>query len=224
MKDNLPNLRLVIGTSSGALYMFIAYLFASTGKLPDDHDINVYFTSTNWVYGAGTLYRDIPSEYPLLANVIFYFVRLLTFNADSTPNTFALIWIGLNSILFAGVTIAAIQANENKRNQFITLFTWLLPSTILFSLLRYDIYPATSSLLMMWYLRKESWIIAALWLGVTIALKGYAIFLIPVFFIYLYNKINIRFALSLAALSLTPFLGSLIIVIIFAGINALFLM
>lgn len=203
------------------LLFFLANLMVESGQIPDNQDILGYFNSTNWVFGTGTLYKDVLSEYPLLANLVFSLVRLLTFNLNQSPLTFALIWVGFNSILFSGVVISILELNkeDSVSNELLTLFAWLMPSTIFFALLRYDIYPATTTLIMMWSLRNEKWLLASIWLGITIALKGYAIFLLPTLFVYLLYRESLKQAIISTVISLMPFTFGIIIIFFFAGID-----
>ena len=43
----------------------------------DTYDMDVYFSSARWITEGGRLYREVPSEYPLLANFIFAAFRYL---------------------------------------------------------------------------------------------------------------------------------------------------
>src|SRR5262245_37125698 len=43
----------------------------------DESDMSVYFASARWVIEGGRLYREVASDYPLFANIIFATVRYL---------------------------------------------------------------------------------------------------------------------------------------------------
>ena len=221
MHSSLTYKKLFSALTIISLCLFFQIGILRNGSIPED--LVVYFNSSHWVYGPGTLYREVPSEYPLLANLIFSLVRLFTFNRDQTPIVFSLIWVGINAILLVGIVSAVIQMtkSQGKSDWIFILASWLLPSTIYFALFRYDIYPAATSLLMMWSFRNEKWGAASLWLGITIALKGYAIFLLPTLFIYLHYKVNFKYAIKMVTIALIPFVLSLIATASFSGIEGM---
>ena len=61
---------------TGAVLVSAAILHLTGKKLgirlaSDDFDLRVYFSSTRWIIDGGRLYREVPFEYPLFANLIF---------------------------------------------------------------------------------------------------------------------------------------------------------
>ena len=51
----------------------------------DADDMGVYFKSARWVIEGGRLYREVPSEYPLLANITFAVLRYLGLDSQLDP-------------------------------------------------------------------------------------------------------------------------------------------
>src|SRR5262245_54595450 len=69
-------LLLIAGTGVVALACGFQ-LFPNTHWL-DCHDIRLYYQQSRWIAGEGSLYRDILSEYPPAANLLFAAVRLVS--------------------------------------------------------------------------------------------------------------------------------------------------
>ena len=104
----------------------------------DPHDINVYFQSTSWIVGEGKLYSEVSSEYPLAANFLFGFCRLIsnTFKNSDPFLSFSVLWtfFGLTAWFYTTKLV-----NEIVSNNHVLKICWLLPATIYFSLYRYTI-------------------------------------------------------------------------------------
>src|SRR5258707_676114 len=139
------------------------------------HELMVYFDSAGWVAGQGKLYLDVRSEYPVLANLIFGFIRWLSLKfriLNDEFGNFSLLWIA-----FAAAALLCLFACLAKRN--IVWRSWLIvlllaPATVYFSLLRYDIYPIVFCLFGLDCIRRRKWNLGAVLLGFCIALKVYA--------------------------------------------------
>ena len=152
--------------------------------LYDFHDIDVYFKSSAWVVEEGRLYTDIPSEYPLAANLLFGFCRLISnlFRLDSFTNnpyySFIITWflLGLSTWL-----VIFKNLNQLVGNNKIIKLCWILPAALYFSAYRYDIFPTLFFILSIADLKRKKLLISALYLGISISLKGYALFTILVF-------------------------------------------
>ena len=194
---------------------FSRYLF-------DPNDLIVYFNSSAWAVGKGKLYIDVRSEYPVLANLIFGFVRFFSSKVrflTSDFNNYSLIWIACASVAFVSLLSGAADKKAVPASWVPLLI--LAPATIYFSLSRYDIYPAVLSLWGLDYLRKRKWNFAALLFGLCIALKGYALIFIPSFFIFCWYQIGFGPAVIAAAIMLSPTLLSNLAVLVWGGEQAL---
>lgn len=190
-------------------------------KPADITDVFVYFQSSDWVVGKGVLYRDVFSEYPLLANIIFGFIRFLSIPFGGDFRSFYLIWALMAAVCFA--VSAMICLNDGQRNvsSNLVLVAWLLPSTLLFALLRYDIYPCLTTVFVMLSLRDRRYLAASVWMGLTIALKGYALFLLPVFLVHVSENRSRVYAAKIGFISVLPFLTSLAVIVVFAGVDGM---
>jgi len=213
----LPVLLIAVASISLSAILII------TGQLPDSIDVDGYYNSTNWIIGQGRLYREVFSEYPLLANIIFAIVRLVSLSTDSGLLGFRLAWIAINGFVYCALVMSVnkINLNENLNFNRIQIYAWLVPSVIFFALLRYDIYPAATTLIMLLAVREGRYLRASLCLGLTIALKGYAIVLVPIYFVFLVNKTNIKFAIRMVFVAIAPFVIGLVIVFLVSGWDGL---
>jgi hypothetical protein len=178
----------------------------------DEHDISVYFRSSRWIFGEGTLFRDVASEYPLLANLVFGTWRCVASAVNRDQLTFEYVWVVSASVLYLYAVCRV--ASETSR---LATITWLAPAPIYFALLRYDIYPATATLLAMLAIRRDAYIAGAFWLGIAAALKGYALCLLPAYFVFIFCRRDLKAAISCAAIVIGPMLLCLLASFIFAG-------
>jgi hypothetical protein len=188
-----------------ALFAALCYAicFSFTGLKEDfglffePHDLRVYFNSSAWAIGQGRLYLTVRSEYPVLANLIFGAVRAIAEKAHFSGSAFAnfcAVWILAGSIAFLG-----LLPGLKKRSASWSLWLLLLlfaPATIYFSLTRFDIYPALASFWALYFVRRRKWNLAALLFGVCAALKGYALMLLPAFFIYCFSQVGFAGAMT----------------------------
>jgi uncharacterized membrane protein len=178
----------------------------------DAHDLSVYFASARWIQGGGRLYREVPSEYPLSANIIFAALRHLGNLLHPGRYGFYVFWIASAWLVYlwsvyriaTGATVLAALA-------------WLAPAPIYFALFRFDIYPAAATLMSLFAIRREAYIKGAVWLGVAIALKGYALFLVPAYCMFMVFQRGLAAAIKVAALAVTPMILSLLATLTFAG-------
>jgi hypothetical protein len=201
---------LVAGAGIGILaFGFHAF---PTSHWIDSHDIRIYYQQSRWVAGQGTLYRDIASEYPPAANVLFAAVRLLSDHLGGGVTAYIYVWSWAGWLVYLGMG-HLIATRVSKAG----LWIWLAPAPLLFAATRFDVYPAAATLLALLALRDGRLLAGALWLGISIALKGYALFLLPAFLIFVLLNRTWRTAFVAAALSLGPCLLANLVVFAYAG-------
>ncbi|MEW6056084.1 MAG: hypothetical protein AB1540_05665 [Bdellovibrionota bacterium] len=179
----------------------------------DDYDLKVYFHSSRWVVDGGTLYRDVFSEYPCVANLLFAGVRLLSewvVPLSHPFDRFSWMWMSLAWVLY-------IQLLRIVRGEKQSLWIWIAPAPIYFALLRYDFYPTLTCFLALLEWKKGRWHAGTLWFSLCIALKGYGLFLMPSLFVYFFVNLGLRQAIKLSTLCLGAFLLSHLAVIAWAG-------
>ncbi len=185
----------------------------------DNIDIGVYFQSSRWIVGQGVLYEDAFSEYPLLANLVFGFCRLVAQVIHPFPSdieSFSFIWTVTSWLVY----LFAVSTSLTKVSRS-SLWLWLAPAPIYFALFRFDIYPSVTTLLALIAIRDEKYARGSLWLGITIALKGYALFLLPSYCIFILYKRGIKAAITNTMICLMPFLLGNLIVLCYAGVKGL---
>jgi hypothetical protein len=179
------------------------------------HDMHVYFLSSGWVEGQGTLYREVASEYLLLPNLLFGAVRVLSRLVPvlSDPfDRFAWTWVSLTLPLYLFVLLRLI-----RRYPRAAPLLWLTPSALHFSLYRFDVYTVIVLLFAMEAIHQRRLRRGALLLGVVTALKGYALFLLPAYTLYAWYLAKPRIVLDVLVLQLAPFVLANLAVVLFAG-------
>lgn len=187
-------------------------------SLFDWHDMHVYFLSSGWVEGQGRLYREVPSEYPLLANVLFAATRVVSrlVPLADAYDKFAWTWVTTTLALYC-VTLHRLVTRYPR----LSLLLWLTPSALHFSIYRFDVYAVLLGLLAVEAIRAEKLHRAALLLGLITALKGYSLFLLPAYLFYVFAKRGLRDAAVIAALYLGPFVLGNLITLAFSGMEGL---
>lgn len=214
---------LIILGCAGSILMYCSWGLLSHTKpwgirlFFDPIDLNVYFKSSRWVVGGGSLYKGVFSEYPLLANLIFGIVRYLAeiLHPLSSPfDSFSWLWMSIAWFIYLGI-VMQVATKISKQ----VLWVWLAPAPLYFALLRFDIYPALMTFLALFAIRSEKYVWGAFWLGLAIALKGYALVLVPAYFIFIYYQKGLWAALKVTAICLTPFILSQVAVFAYAGID-----
>ena len=187
-------------------------------------DLQRYFESSAWVVDQGVLYKDIFSEYPLAANLLFAMVRWINVFFGDSFLGFCIIWIlfaALCSAITFHMALRFVVENFPNNNLWILAFSCLTPGILHFALVRFDIYPALATLCMMICLYRQSYLTAGLWIGLGIALKGYPIFLLPAILIYIQRQAGSRALVrSLLSALVIPSL-CLLAILAFAGFEGL---
>ena len=178
----------------------------------DPHDIRIYFNSGRWVVEGGRLYHEVGSEYPLFPNIIFAILRYLGNVLHPGLYGFYSLWVASAwfGYLWAVYRIA-------KDIAMLAALTWLTPGAIFFALFRFDIYPAVATLMFLFAVRRTDYIQGAIWLGVAIALKGYALFLLPAYCAFMVYQRGFVAAIKVGALAVALVILSLVATLSLAG-------
>ncbi len=214
---------LIILGCAGSILMYCSWGLLSHTKpwgirlFFDPIDLNVYFKSSRWVAGEGSLYKGVFSEYPLLANLIFGIVRYLAeilHPLSSRFDSFAWFWMSIAWFIYLGI-IYQVATKISKQ----ALWVWLAPAPLYFALLRFDIYPALMTFIALFAIKNQKYRWGAFWLGLAIALKGYALVLVPAYFVFIYYNQGFIQAIKITAICLTPFILSQVVVFAYAGID-----
>lgn len=207
----------------------VLLLFAVFAGLPLDHpaitfrlwadyfDLGVYYKSSRWVTDGGTLYRDVFSEYPLLANLVFAAVRgvsTLVSGVMSERAAFYWAWISTACCLYLG-TLYTVVTRIGTR----AVWLWLAPAPLYFGLYRFDLVPAVLTLYALLALRDGRDVRAMMWMGLALATKGYALFFLPSLFVYFHHRHGFVRAVLLAALAAAPWMLGHLLTYAFAGFD-----
>jgi hypothetical protein len=199
----------------GAVFLHLAEKKFGIWLASDNYfDINVYFSSARWVIDGGRLYREVPSEYPLFANIIFATLRYIANLLHPGPWRPGFYALWLASAWF--VYLWAVYRIAKDIGIFAAL-AWLTPGAIFFALYRFDLYPAAATLMFLFAVRRTAYLEGALWLGVAIALKGYALFLVPAYCVFMIYQRGFAAAIKVGALAVVPIILSLLATLSFAG-------
>lgn len=208
--------------SLATLFRWDAFRHASFfGRWPlfDWHDMHVYFLSSGWVMGQGTLYRQVPSEYPLLPNLLFGAVRAVSnlVPVISDPyGRFAWVWVSLMLPLWFWVLHRLIERYPKPAT-----LLWLTPAALHFTVYRFDVLAVIYTLFTVEAIREDRLGRAAVLLGVVTALKGYSLFLLPAFAVYVWRRRNLREAVLASILNLAPFVLANLVTLVFSGVDGL---
>lgn len=187
--------------------------------LVETSDPGVYFRSSSWVVGQGTLYVNVPSEYPLFANLFFALVRIVSEVVNSQPSvllSFEVTWVTFGWWMWL-VVLIALWRNAPHR----AIWLWLNPAALYFSLYRFDVYLVATTFLALLAARNGRIRTAALWLGVTVALKGFVLFAVPAFAVWVWRNRGRREAAIAGALAVGPMAASLAVIFIASGLTAM---
>ena len=209
---------LSLGFSLVSLFHWDAFRHASVLGLFtvfERHDMHVYFLSSAWVQGQGTLYREVASEYLLPANLLFGAVRFVSRFVPVLADPFdrfAWLWVSVTLPLYLFVLYRLITRYPRPAP-----LLWLTPAALHFSLYRFDVYTVVAMLFAVEAIRADHLRRGALLLGLVSALKAYALFLVPAYTIYVWSRRPVRETLEVLVLQLAPFVLANLVVILFAG-------
>jgi hypothetical protein len=181
----------------------------------DLFDLGQYYDRAKWIVGEGTLYRDVWSEYPLLPNLLFGVVRAIGAAFGDSLNSFVVVWVAICAAAYAWL-LRSVWRDEARRDR-LQLLMWLAPAPIYFALWRFDLFPAIATWLALRAASDERFRAGALWLGVAVAFKGYALFLLPAYASYVFARRGAREAITNLVIGGAPFAASLVVVFAFAG-------
>jgi hypothetical protein len=187
--------------------------------LPASNQFQVMFLSSSWVTGGGSLYINVPSEYPLFANALFALVRLISQAWNPQPTallSFEVTWLTVSLWTWLAMLIL-LWRNAPRR----AIWLWLNPATLYFSLYCFDVFLVVTSFLALIAARDGRIRTAALWLGVTVALKGFALFAVPAFAVWVWQSRGRREAAIATALAIAPLAASLSFVFLTSGLTAM---
>ena len=178
----------------------------------DPWDMATYSDSARWVIDGGRLYREVPSVYPLFPNIIFATLRYLGNLLHPGKFGFYALWIASTWVIYLNALYRVATGTT-----MLAALAWLAPAPIYFAVFRFDIYPAVATLMSLFAIRRASYIEGAIWLGVAIALKGYALWLLPAYCVFMVYQRGFVAAIEVGALAVAPMTLSVLATLTFAG-------
>jgi hypothetical protein len=207
-------LTVVVAVGALTLYELSSYqtVFDAWQTVFTATDMDGYFKSASWIIEGGRLYREVPSEYPLLANIIFAIARYLGNLLHPGFYGFCIVWMSLAWVVYLSAVNAVIT-----RTTTLAALAWLAPAPIFFTLYRFDIYPAAATLVSLFAIKRTAYLQGVAWLGLAIALKGYALFLLPAYVVFIFYRLGLAAAIKGGALAVSPLIVSLLVTLTFAG-------
>jgi len=84
-------------------------------------------------------------------------------------------------------------------------------------LFRFDIYPAVATLMLLFAIQRTRYIEGAVWLGVAVALKGYALWMLPAYCVFVLYQRGFTDAIKVGALGVAPMILCLLATFTFSG-------
>ncbi len=157
----------------------------------DHHDIWIYSQRGSWATTGQQPYRDVFSEYPQIATWLFAVPHVavdawsqLSGASQKGEQSYRYVFSGLMAIFLAG-TIAMLHAL--RRDHKWLAFLLLLPASCYFTHNRFDIVPAFLTLASLAALRRTHLHSAFVLLAIATATKWYALVMMPVFTVYVYQ-------------------------------------
>jgi hypothetical protein len=205
-------------TLIGGAYAAILFILVRNSGVESTGAVNALFYTSDFfdyaggVLGGGAAYRDAASFYPFAANLLFTAVRLISSLFSPSVNAFIITWMAIAAVIYVCIVETVIT-----RAPKLAVLMWLAPAPIYFALVRYDIYPAAATLIALLAIRRDSYLVGAAWLGLAIALKGYALFMMPAYCAYVAQRRDLIEAVKVGAVSVPPILIATLATIAFAG-------
>jgi hypothetical protein len=152
--------------------------------LEDRHDRGIYFKRSQWYPRHELPYRDVFSEYPTVATLAFAAPQVLPGGAHLKAGSYRLRWSMLMAAVLLGTIalIAAFRRSIGARGEVALLL--LLPSTLYFSLMRFDILCVALVCASLWAFKHGRYVLAHVVLALATHTKWYPAVLFPVYFAY----------------------------------------
>jgi hypothetical protein len=155
----------------------------------DSYDTNNYYRFGSWYTLDQKPYKEVFSPYPQLATYLFALPHVIanellkSYDEMDYKLIFSLLMM---LVLFATILVLFMMRSDRKNYAFFMM----LPACIFFAHQRYDILPAFLGIISVFFLLKERYWTAALFLALGVVAKWYLILLAPVLFRYAYLKRN----------------------------------
>jgi uncharacterized membrane protein len=159
----------------------------------------------------------VASEYTPLANLLFAAARVA---ADKYPmfptelDSYSWAWMSIAWVAYVGFLSVVVA---DRRWGSLVLFVH--PMSLLFVLVRFEIFPVALTYLALRAARDDRHLGAAFWLGLGVAMKGYPLFVAPALVVFVWRRAGWRRAAMAAVLCVLPMLVATAAVYSYAGLD-----
>lgn len=184
----------------------------------DSFDIGIYFRESGWILASAPPRSELPFGYPPLAQLLFGTMRLVANGVlGPSESAFARVWVGIAAALLVLAVAWTLWVTPSTRWR--SLAVWVTPAALYFALYRFDLFPAIATLAAYYLIRENRLLAGSLVLGLAIALKGYALYLLPALYYYIAANRGHRAAISALLLAIAPLFASVAGFLVFAGVE-----
>jgi uncharacterized membrane protein len=184
----------------------------------DSFDIGIYFRESAWILTSAPPRSELPFGYPPLAQLLFGAMRLVANGVlGPSESAFAGVWVGIAATLLVLAVVWTLRIIPATRWQ--SLAVWVTPASLYFALYRFDLFPAIATLAAYYLIRENRLLAGSLVLGLAIALKGYALYLLPALYYYIAANRGHKTAISALLLAIAPLCASVAGFLALAGVD-----
>jgi hypothetical protein len=186
----------------------------------DHYDVDNYYRYGSWYTLNQKPYQDIDSPYPQLATYFFALPHIIAngISGSYDETDYKLVFSLLMMALLFGTILILFSMRSNAKNY---AFLMLLPAGLFFAYQRYDILPALLGIISVYFLLKERYRTAAIFLALGVVSKWYLIVIFPVFFRFAYLKKN-RIDFGMIGVFILTGALFVLLTILHSGFDALF--
>lgn len=179
------------------------------------YDLHCYFAAAQGASNGHGVFAGLRNEYPFAANLVFDAVGALSHAWHPLADPFeSFVWLWVSLMWWAYLGVFALL---RRYGHGLAWLLWLTPAALHFTLMRFDALPMLATLFALLALRRDHIFAASLWLGLAIALKAYAVVLLPCYGVYVLARRSWYRAALECGLVLAPFALAHAIVFVLAG-------
>jgi len=221
IRARLLGLGLIIILLSATL---LTVRFSIVGPAGIVDDLYIYFASSRWVVEGGRLYRDFPSEYPLLANLWFAIPRGIAAFLNGGIRSYSIAYVLVAALVYSihyYVSASSLELERPRSEIIAVLLSAMSPVLVQLVLLRFDFLLVILIFNALFALKRRRIWQASLLVGLAIATKGYPLVYCLAMAAYIGRSENLRSALIALCIMAMPSLIFLGITWAFAGFDGM---
>jgi len=134
---------------------------------------------------------------------------------QSAFDSFVWAWMSTAWVVYLAIIRTTLKHLPRKM-----VWLWLNPVVLYFSLQRFDLYPAGLTLLALIAASRDRYLTAALWLGLAASVKGYPLFVVPAFALFVLKMAGFSRAIWCCVICGGVFVAPICVVASYAGWDA----